>query len=140
MACFLLKGESKKNSLNLRRSFGLFSLATNILEGWDIIHLNGGIQSSVWSTKTFLYDIREPRYKQIKIGFRFQKYQILDNLMSWILMCHIVLLIFRLLMFYRNGFELEACLPLKSDMSQPSKLIIAIEMMHTSWRYQIQRY
>ena len=29
----------------------------NTLEGWDIIYLKGGIPSSVWSTKTFLYGI-----------------------------------------------------------------------------------
>ena len=50
-----------------RRSFCLISLAINIIEGWDIINLKCGIHSSVWSTKTFLYNIREPRYKQIKI-------------------------------------------------------------------------
>ena len=31
-------------------------------------HLKDEICSSVWSTKTFLYDIREPKYKQIKMG------------------------------------------------------------------------
>ena len=57
----------------LRRSFYLISLATNMLEGWDIINLNGGIHSSIWITKTFLYDIREPRYKQIKMGYHILK-------------------------------------------------------------------
>ena len=33
----------------------------------------GGIHSFVWSTKTFLYDIREPRYKQIKMGYQISK-------------------------------------------------------------------
>ena len=28
--------------------------------------MKGGIHSSVWSTKSFLYDIKEPGYKQIK--------------------------------------------------------------------------
>ena len=32
--------------------------------------LKGGIHSFAWSTKTFLYDIREPRYKQIKMGYQ----------------------------------------------------------------------
>ena len=58
-----LKGESIKTSLNLPRSFGLISLSTNILEGWGIFHLKGGIHSFVWCSKTFLYDIRELRYK-----------------------------------------------------------------------------
>ena len=39
----------------------------------DIIHWKGGIHSFVWSTKTFLYDIREPRYKQIKMGYQISK-------------------------------------------------------------------
>ena len=46
-------------------------------------------------------------------------------------------------MFYRNRFELEACLrmpPLKWDMSQPPKMFIAKEIMHKSRRYHIQRY
>ena len=38
-----------------------------MLEGWNIIRLKGGMHSSVCNTKTFLYDIRELRYKQIKI-------------------------------------------------------------------------
>ena len=48
------------------------SLAINMQVGWDICHLKGGIHSSVWSTKTFLYDIREPRYEQNNMGIRFQ--------------------------------------------------------------------
>ena len=64
----------------MRRSFCLISPIIYILESWDIIHLKGGIHSFVWSTKTFLYDIREPRWKQIKLGIRFQNVWILDNL------------------------------------------------------------
>ena len=64
-----LKGETKqKNSLNLCNSFCLISPATNMIDDWDIIHLKSEIHSYVWSTKTFLYDIRELRYKQIKMG------------------------------------------------------------------------
>ena len=33
-----------------------------------ISNLQGGIHSSVWSTKAFLYHIREPRYKHKKYG------------------------------------------------------------------------
>ena len=54
----IIQGVQKK----MRLSFCSISLATNMLEGWDIIHCKGGIHSFVWSTKTFLYDIREPRY------------------------------------------------------------------------------
>ena len=42
-----IKGESIKTSLNLLRTFGLISLPTNMLEGWDIFHLKGWIHSSV---------------------------------------------------------------------------------------------
>ena len=53
--------------------FCLISLAKNLLECWDVIHWKGGIHSFVWSTKTFLYDIREPRYNQIKMGYQISK-------------------------------------------------------------------
>ena len=43
----LIKGVPKKNSLNLRCRLCLISLATNMLEGWDIIHLKGEIHSYV---------------------------------------------------------------------------------------------
>ena len=48
------------------RSFCLISLATNMLEDWDMTW-------SIWSTKTFLYDIRGPRYKEIKMGYQISK-------------------------------------------------------------------
>ena len=41
-------------------------------------HLKGGIQSFIWSTKTFLYDIMELKYKQIKLGYQILKIQIFD--------------------------------------------------------------
>ena len=69
----IIKGEAKKNSLNLRHSFCLISLATNMLKGWDIIHLKGEIHSYVWNTKTFMYTIRKLRYKQIKMGYQILK-------------------------------------------------------------------
>ena len=50
----------------MSRSFCLFLK----LQGWDIFHLKGGIHSSVWVTKIFLYDIREPSYKQKKMGYQ----------------------------------------------------------------------
>ena len=69
----VVKGGTKKTSLNSHHRFCLISLTKNILEGWDIIHLKGDIHSFVWSTKTFLYYIREPRYKQIKMGYWISK-------------------------------------------------------------------
>ena len=49
-------------------------MATNRLEGLDIFHLKGEINSSIWSTKTFLYEIRKPRYKNIKMGYHISKF------------------------------------------------------------------
>ena len=45
--------------------------------------------------KNILYDIRELRYKEIKIGYRNQKFQILVDLMPLNLMPHIVLFMFQ---------------------------------------------
>ena len=52
----------------------LISLARNILEGWYIFHFKGGIHGSIWSTKTFLYDIREPRYKRNNMEYHISKF------------------------------------------------------------------
>ena len=65
----VIQGVQKK----MRRGFCLISLATNMLESLHIIHWKGGIHSFVWSTKTFLYNIREPRYKQIEMGYQISK-------------------------------------------------------------------
>ena len=61
----------------MHRSFCIFFLAKNMPEDSDIIHLKGEIHSSVWSTKTFLYDIREPRYKENNMGYQISR--ILNN-------------------------------------------------------------
>ena len=55
----------------MRCSFCFISLATKMLGGKDIVHLKGDI----YSTKTFLHDIRELRYKQIKMGYPMSKFQ-----------------------------------------------------------------
>ena len=124
----------------MRRSFGLISLATNMLEGWDINHLKGRLHSSVWTTKKFLHNIREPRYKPIKIGSQISKLS--DIGPSNFLNSNVPYCFTYTSAIYRNGFELEACLrksPLKPDMSRPSKIFLAREIMHKSWRYRIQR-
>ena len=74
-----LQGVQKK----LRRSFCLISLATNMLGGWDISHWESGIHSFGWSTKTFLYDIWEPRYKQIKMGYQISKCLNIEKFSVW---------------------------------------------------------
>ena len=53
--------------------FCLIPLATNMLESWHIILWKGGIHSFVWSPKTFLYNIREPKYQRIKMGYQISK-------------------------------------------------------------------
>ena len=57
-----LQGESKKWPPQLLLNFSGYKHA------WK-----GGIHSFVWSTQTFLYDIREPRYKEIKMGYQITK-------------------------------------------------------------------
>ena len=79
----MLKGGTKKTSLNSQHRFYLISLTKNMLEGWDIIHWKGGIHSFVWSTKTFLYDIWEPRYKQIKMGYQISKCLNIEKFCVW---------------------------------------------------------
>ena len=46
-------------------------LDKDMLEALDIFHMKSGIRRFIWSTKTFLYDIREPRYKENNL--RYQK-------------------------------------------------------------------
>ena len=55
-------------------SNGHFPITFQIrLKSWDIIHLSGGIYSSVCSTKTFLYSIMEPRYKQNNMWYQISR-------------------------------------------------------------------
>ena len=61
----------------MHRSFCVIFLATNMPEGWDIIHLIGEIHSSICRAKTFLYDIRELVYKQNNMGYQISR--ILNN-------------------------------------------------------------
>ena len=53
--------------------FCLISLVRNMLEGCYMFYFKGGIHRSVWITKTFLYDIRELRYKQNNMGYHISK-------------------------------------------------------------------
>ena len=54
-------------------SFCFISPATNMLEGWYIFHFKDRIHSFLWSTKTFLNDIRKARYKQNNIGYEISR-------------------------------------------------------------------
>ena len=44
-------------------SFCLITLATNMLEGLDKLYVKDEIHYFIWGTKTFLYNIRKPKYK-----------------------------------------------------------------------------
>ena len=61
LSCVWIQEEVQGVNKEMCHSFCLISLATNLQEGWDIIHWKGGIHSFIWSTKTYLYDIWEPR-------------------------------------------------------------------------------
>ena len=54
--------------------FCLISLNRNILEGCCLFHIKGGIHRSIWSTKTFLNNIREPRYKRNNMEYHTSKF------------------------------------------------------------------
>ena len=86
----------------IRRNFYLISNITNMLEGYDIFPLKGGIHSSVWNKETFLNNIREPGYKSIKIVYKISK--LLDIEQSSVLKSdvHIVLHIFWLPFVVQN--------------------------------------
>ena len=71
------KGWSK---IKMPHSFCVISMARNMPEGRDVIHSKGEIHSSVWSTKTFTYDIKSRDISKSKWGIRFQRFHILDNL------------------------------------------------------------
>ena len=63
-------------STGLKRNKGLNSMEGYYLNpgiSWDIFPFKGGIHSSVWSTKTFLYNIKEPRYKQNYMGHKMSR-------------------------------------------------------------------
>ena len=88
-----------------------------------------------WSTKTFLYDIWEPRYKQIKMGYQMSKCLNIGQSQCLEICCPILFYFnFGSVMFHRNGFELSVCFirmsSLKWDMSEPSKMFLVRETMH----------
>ena len=94
--------------------------------------------------KKCLYNIREARYKQIKLGY--QNLKKMDIRQSRALKSHFqyhFAYSFGSVMLYRKGVEYKTCLrmsPLRWDISQPSKIFIAREFMHKSRRYQMKRY
>ena len=57
----------------MSRSFCLISLATNMLESWDIFHLKGVSIGPSGVQKTFLYVLREPRYEKNKMKYQISK-------------------------------------------------------------------
>ena len=92
----VLKGVPKKTSLNLRHRFCLISLAKNTQKCWDIIYFKGDIYNSVWSNKLFCKISGSRDISKSKWGIRFLNKYSFDNLVSWNLMSHIDLFLFRL--------------------------------------------
>ena len=120
------------------------SPATNILDDWDISHLKDRICSSVWSTKTFLYDIWELRYKQNNMCYHLSKIVNIEQssvLKSDTQYCFpYISWYFGSSMLCWSWFELEKCLwmsPLKWNMFKSSKIFKAKKIMYKLWRYQI---
>ena len=56
----------------------LISLVRNILEGWDVSHIKGDILRHVSSSNQFLYNTREPKYKQNNRGHQISEFLLLD--------------------------------------------------------------
>ena len=118
----LIKGEKKKLPKHVPQFLLDFSGYKHARRWSHIAFLKGGIHSSVWSTRTFLYNIREPRYKQIRFGhqnlkkFNMGQFSVFKYDVPYCLTC------ISAPKFDRNGFKFEACLrmsPLIWDMSQP---------------------
>ena len=106
-----------------------------MLKFWDIFLLRGGIDTSVWSTKTFLDDIKEQRYKQINKGYQNSKFETLDNLVSWNLMSHIVLFMFGI-PYVVPKWVWTGNMPKEVTF----KLFMAKEVMHKLRWYKISKY
>ena len=49
-----------------------------ILEGWDIFHFEGDILRHVSSSTSFLYNIKEPKYKENNIGHQISRHKIVQ--------------------------------------------------------------
>ena len=85
----------------------IISLATNMLDSCDISHLKNGICSSVWSTKTFLYDIREPRYKRNNMEYHISKFLNIEQSSVMKTDTQYCFPYISVLPWCRTGFELE---------------------------------
>ena len=69
----ILKIFNIRHSSVIKSAVCFISLATNMLEGFITFFSKGGIYSSVWSTKKFLYDIRGPRCKQNNMVYQISR-------------------------------------------------------------------
>ena len=70
---FLINTNSYPQLYEMSCSFCLISSATNRVKGWYIFHVKGGKHSSIWSTKTFVYDDGRARNKQNNMGYQTSK-------------------------------------------------------------------
>ena len=73
----------------------------------DIAHFKGYILKNISSSNSFLYNIREPKYKQNNIGYLISRRQIVQYLYLYNLIPHFDLLIFQLLDIVQKCF----CIP-----------------------------
>ena len=120
----------QKTSLNLCRSFCLISLATNILEGWDIIHLKGEVHSSDWSTllctTSGSWDISKTIW-----DIRFQGARLSNIYFFKIWYPILICLYLRFLIVYIKVFVFQTKLwisPFKWIISQPFSMFVAREI------------
>ena len=59
--------------MSRKKCAAVLLISTNILEGWDQIHLKGDIHRYISSTRSFLCNVREPRYNQNNMVSDFKK-------------------------------------------------------------------
>ena len=125
-SCMLFTAVYEIASIGLKRNKGLNSMEGYYLNpgiSWDMFPVKAGIHSSVWSTKHFCTISGSRDIRKLKRGIRFQDFLILDDFVFGnIDVTYCLAYILAPLMFYRNGFKLEACLrmsPLKWDITEP---------------------
>ena len=135
-----LQGASKKSGICFMITISI-KFNTNML-GINLIWNEGSIALSGLQKK-ILYNIREPRYKQIKLGY--QNFKKMDIRQSRALKSHFqyhFAYSFGSVMLYRKGVEYKTCLrmsPLRWDISQPPEIFLARKIMHKSRWSQIKR-
>ena len=60
-------------NISINQSISIITLAMNILGGWDQFNLKGDTLRRASSSSSFLYNIKELKYKQNKMGHQISK-------------------------------------------------------------------